>query len=676
MRLGPGRPERGRRLLHARVGARVVVDQAHHPGGAAADGRERGDVLRRDPLQGVSHPRPRCGRGDQPGQRGLHGEVGLGRHHLLEGAAGDELAVPEEADLLAVPDRGQPVGHDDDADLPGQVADGAGDGGLGAGVERRGRLVHDQHERVGVESPGHAQALALPARQGQAALPHRPVDAVRAGLDDVEQLGAGQRPADPVLVDRVVPPGESHVAGDGRVEEGDVLGDVADPSPPVAQDLGQRLVPHADLAGVRLHEAQEDVDQRRLAGAGGADEGQRLAERQLQADVADRGAGRPGVGEGDPVQDQAAGVRREGATAPAAPLLGIPGPAVDLVEHLPGEGQVRPGLGHDRLEARQARDDPEAGDAEEGDRGQRPRHPVLQVAHAGPDAQPSDERGLQHVARDRPEEGLVRPGPGGPRADLQDDLGHLVLLVPQRDLLERVHHLADQPHGLGGGAAVLLPGPHGAAQDDGVEQVADEEEVDDRRPGQDRLGHDEHEQHRQEGEQLAGELAERDEDPGDGRGDADVRGADQVGGVAAQPLGPGGGEGGLEQPGPEVLLEAGEAAGGPPLQRHGQHRLGDDEAADEQEHVAELRGRRDHDAQDGDGELGAGEHRGQHERQQADGRHVEGREQALERGKGEDEAAGPGGQDGEQVAHGGPQGFHDAPSSGRVRRHAGSPQRS
>ncbi|MFC5041722.1 hypothetical protein [Ornithinimicrobium kibberense] len=219
-------------------------------------------------------------------------------------------------------------------------------------------------------------------------------------------------------------------------------------------------------------------------------------------------------------------------------------------------------------------------------------------------------------------------------------------------------HLAHQAHGPGGGVPVVPARLDGPAQHHLVEHQPDEEEVDDRGPRQQRLGDEEDGQHGQEGEQLPGELAERDEHPGDRRGHPDVGGAHQVGGVALQPLGPGGREGRLQQAGAKVLLEPGEPAGGPPLQGHREHRLGDDEHADHDQHGPELLGGGDLQPDDGHGQGRAGEHGGQHQRQQPDGRDVQGRQERLQAGEGDDEPPRPRGEHGQEVTHGAPQGQH------------------
>ena len=59
---------------------------------------------------------------------------------------------------------------------------------LGLGVERRRRLVEDQHLRVVVQRAGDAEALALAARELHAALADHLVEPVGERPDDVVEL--------------------------------------------------------------------------------------------------------------------------------------------------------------------------------------------------------------------------------------------------------------------------------------------------------------------------------------------------------------------------------------------------------------------------------------------------------------------------------------------------------
>jgi hypothetical protein len=64
------------------------------------------------------------------------------------GAAFGDAALVEHDDLVGIDHGGEPVGNDDRGPPRGHVADRRLDGGLGAAVERAGRLVEDQDRRV------------------------------------------------------------------------------------------------------------------------------------------------------------------------------------------------------------------------------------------------------------------------------------------------------------------------------------------------------------------------------------------------------------------------------------------------------------------------------------------------------------------------------------------------
>ena len=77
-------------------------------------------------------------------------------------AALDRSTRVEDHDLVAVPDGGQPMGHDQTAASSGPET--LVDLGFDEGIERRGRLVEDQDGGIGGERPGDLEALALAAR--------------------------------------------------------------------------------------------------------------------------------------------------------------------------------------------------------------------------------------------------------------------------------------------------------------------------------------------------------------------------------------------------------------------------------------------------------------------------------------------------------------------------------
>src|SRR5256885_5774926 len=173
------------------------------------------------------------------------------RDELLVPSALHHRAVPEHQDLVAVPDRAQPVGDDDaGAAAPAQVLV---DGQLGLRVQRAGRLVEHQDAGRTDQRPGDLQTLALPAGEVAPVLGDEAVDAAGARGDHVVDHRVLQR-GDHVLVpDRRVP--QRHVLPDGALEEEDLLVDEADRGGhDAARDVLTAAAVGPDLARRRLVE--------------------------------------------------------------------------------------------------------------------------------------------------------------------------------------------------------------------------------------------------------------------------------------------------------------------------------------------------------------------------------------------------------------------------------------
>ena len=154
-------------------------------------------------------------------------------------------------------------------------------------VEARIGLVEHQQARPAEQGAGEADALALAAREMEAALADLGLVAVRqaqdhvvhAGearsLDDVVGIGVGEAP-DVVLY--------------GAAEQGDVLRQVAD----VAADLG--AIQRREVGGIEPHvaragccDAGQQAAERALAGRRRADHAQQLARCQGKRDLLQQG---------------------------------------------------------------------------------------------------------------------------------------------------------------------------------------------------------------------------------------------------------------------------------------------------------------------------------------------------------------------------------------------------
>ena len=160
---------------------------------------------------------------------------------------------------------------------------------LGGGVDARGGVVEHQHARVGDDRAGDRDALALAARQGQAALADQRVVAVGQALDELVYLRALRRQSRPR---RTSPPGarrrccRARSPRTGSRRRAPARSVSAAPTGP-ARARRRRRSSTAPLGHVV--QARDRGHQRRLARPGRADDRDRLAGRDVEVDVGDRG---------------------------------------------------------------------------------------------------------------------------------------------------------------------------------------------------------------------------------------------------------------------------------------------------------------------------------------------------------------------------------------------------
>ncbi len=155
---------------------------------------------------------------------------------------------------------------------------------LGGRVDGGGCVVEDEHARVDRERTRDRDPLALAARERDAALADDGVVALRQPLDELVRLG---EPCDArhVLVGELGQ-SEGDVLAHGRGEEERLLRDDAD----LAAQRAQRHVADVDAverdaAGRHVVEARHERGERRLAGAGVADQRDRGAGGDVEVDV-------------------------------------------------------------------------------------------------------------------------------------------------------------------------------------------------------------------------------------------------------------------------------------------------------------------------------------------------------------------------------------------------------
>ena len=155
---------------------------------------------------------------------------------------------------------------------------------FGARVHRARRLVEDQDLRIGQEGASYGQELFLAGRHAGGVFVQHRVVAHRQGAREVVHARRACRGLD-LLVGRLFAT-IGDVVADGAGEQPGVL----QHHPEQASQVAARHLPrvHAvdeDATLVQLVEAQQQVDEGGLAGAGGADDGYGGAGRHVQVEI-------------------------------------------------------------------------------------------------------------------------------------------------------------------------------------------------------------------------------------------------------------------------------------------------------------------------------------------------------------------------------------------------------
>ena len=219
-------------------------------------------------------------------------------------------------------DRRQAVGDHERRAALHHLAQRALDLALGGGVDARGRVVEDQHARVGDDRARDRDALALAARQRQAALADERVVAVGQALDERVDLRALRGGHDLLEASR---PGArrrccrapSPRTGSRRRARARSSGAAPTGSSSRTSTPSTRTAP-----SVTSYRRADRRDQRRLARAGRPDDRDRLARRDVERHVRERGP-LVAVGERHVVEaDAPAAGRAAAAGAPARSMRG------------------------------------------------------------------------------------------------------------------------------------------------------------------------------------------------------------------------------------------------------------------------------------------------------------------------------------------------------------------
>src|SRR5574343_372058 len=211
-------------------------------------------------------------------------------HQLVVVADLDDLSAIHDDQPVGLAQRGEAVGDGDRRAALDEVVERLLDLFFGLGVDRRGRFVEYQDARIDEQRAGDRDALALAAGQALAAFADQRVVAVRQAQDEL--VGVGGAGSGDNFLARCVRFAVGDVVGDGAEEQERLLQHKAD----VLTELGNRH--GADIDAVDQHlafgdivETADQVDQRRLAGTGVADQTDHFARLDDQVDIAGDRAG-------------------------------------------------------------------------------------------------------------------------------------------------------------------------------------------------------------------------------------------------------------------------------------------------------------------------------------------------------------------------------------------------
>ena len=177
---------------------------------------------------------------------------------------------------------GHVVGHVDHglAGLPPHVREQALHVVAGERVERRERLVHQQHGRIVGERARDGDPLLHPAGQ-----------MMRVGLHELFELHQLELLARDLLALGLADP--LHLQAEGHVSERraprEQLGEILEHDAAIHAVAGDGLAADADLAGGRRQKSGDDIEQRRLAAARRADQTEEFRRLDVEAYSLDAG---------------------------------------------------------------------------------------------------------------------------------------------------------------------------------------------------------------------------------------------------------------------------------------------------------------------------------------------------------------------------------------------------
>ena len=217
--------------------------------------------------------------------RGQHLAVALARREQLGvRPVGDDASAVEQHDPVSERDGRGSVGDDERRPALHHLTERGTDLVLLRRVDRRRRVVEDQHPRLRDHRACDRHPLALPARQRVAVLADLGAEAVREPVDEL--LGAGEPSRAPHLLHRRVGIGERDVVAHRAGEEERLL----EHDPDVAAEVVEPQVAHVDAvdqhpSAVDVVEPGDEPRDGRLARCGRTDDRDRFAAPQDQVEA-------------------------------------------------------------------------------------------------------------------------------------------------------------------------------------------------------------------------------------------------------------------------------------------------------------------------------------------------------------------------------------------------------
>ena len=193
----------------------------------------------------------------------------------------DHLALLDGDDAVALPDRGEAVGDDEDGAVLRDPTHIALDRLFGFQIESAGRLVEDQDPGIGHQGARNSDTLTLAAREGATTFADLGIVAFGELQDEV--MGAGELRRLHHLFQRHTGIGKRDILSHRAVEEYILLQDAPYLAPQLGGiDHGEINAVDEDPAAFRHIKTLDELRQGGFAGTQGADDANRLAGGDLE----------------------------------------------------------------------------------------------------------------------------------------------------------------------------------------------------------------------------------------------------------------------------------------------------------------------------------------------------------------------------------------------------------